>query len=187
MRERFGPMLARGATTLWESFEPTASLCHGFSASPTYQLSRRVLGVAPAAPGFAEIALRPGPRRTSTTPRASFRRRGGDVEVQPGARRDGFVARYRTPTGVGARAVPPPGFAIAAGRALTGTQIEIRFERTSRPEAAASLGSPRPSPGDDGRGSSSPAGMFALSHPGYNAPLIDQNRSCEPQARVDPR
>src|SRR5580658_1581696 len=47
MRERYGPMLARGATTLWESFEPTASLCHGFSASPTYQLSRRLLGVSP--------------------------------------------------------------------------------------------------------------------------------------------
>ena len=45
MRERFGPMLDKGATTLWESFAPTASLCHGFSASPTHQLSRRMLGV----------------------------------------------------------------------------------------------------------------------------------------------
>src|SRR6202012_2480432 len=51
MRERFGPMLERGATTLWESFEPTASLCHGFSASPTYQMSRRILGVEQAFDG----------------------------------------------------------------------------------------------------------------------------------------
>ena len=75
MRERYGPMLARGATTLWESFEPTASLCHGFSATPTYQLSRRVLGVAPAAPGFAERDAQPRTWPTSTMPRASFRRR----------------------------------------------------------------------------------------------------------------
>ena len=85
MRERYGPMLARGATTLWESFEPTASLCHGFSATPTYQLSRRVLGVAPAAPGFAEIELAPDladldhAEGVVPTPR-------GDVEAQPGAR-----------------------------------------------------------------------------------------------------
>ena len=45
MRERYGRMLARGATTLWESFDPTASLCHGFSATPVYQLSTEVLGV----------------------------------------------------------------------------------------------------------------------------------------------
>jgi hypothetical protein len=130
MRERYGPMLARGATTLWESFEPTASLCHGFSATPTYQLSRRVLGVAPAAPGFAEIELAPDladldhAEGVVPTPH-------GDVEARLERTRDGFVARYRTPTGVGARAAPPPGLAIADWPALTGTQIEIRFERTA--------------------------------------------------------
>jgi alpha-L-rhamnosidase len=59
MRDRFGPMLDRGATTLWESFEPTASLCHGFSASPTWQLSRYVLGIHPRLPGYAAIAATP--------------------------------------------------------------------------------------------------------------------------------
>ena len=63
MRERFGPMLDRGATTLWESFAPTASLCHGFSASPTYQLSRRVLGIAPA-----ELWLHVDRRHRPTSP-----------------------------------------------------------------------------------------------------------------------
>ena len=58
MRERYGPMLARGATTLWESFEPTASLCHGFSATPVYQLSTEVLGVSPLEPGFAPLPHR---------------------------------------------------------------------------------------------------------------------------------
>jgi alpha-L-rhamnosidase len=129
MRERYGPMLERGATTLWESFEPTASLCHGFSATPTYQLSRRVLGVAPAAPGFAEIELAPDladldhAEGVVPTPR-------GDVEASLERTKDGFVARYRTPTSVGARAVPPPGHKIVDWPGLTGTEIQIRFERT---------------------------------------------------------
>jgi alpha-L-rhamnosidase len=59
MRERYGRMLARGATTLWESYDPTASLCHGFSATPVYQLSTEVLGVYPTAPGFTRFRLAP--------------------------------------------------------------------------------------------------------------------------------
>src|SRR4029077_488663 len=98
MRERYGPMLARGANTLWESFEPPASLCHGFSATPTYQLSRRILGVAPAAPGFASIALSPDLAGLDhadgivPTPR-------GDVEAWLERAGDGFIARYRLPEG----------------------------------------------------------------------------------------
>lgn len=61
MRERYGPMLARGATTLWESFDPVASLCHGFSATPVYQLSTEVLGVAPLEPGFTHLRIAPQP------------------------------------------------------------------------------------------------------------------------------
>jgi hypothetical protein len=59
IRERYGPMLARGATTLWESFDPTASLCHGFSTTPLYQLSAEMLGVQPTSPGFATFDLAP--------------------------------------------------------------------------------------------------------------------------------
>lgn len=59
LRDGFGPMIQAGATTLWESFEPIASLCHGFSATPVYQLSRHVLGVEALAPAFARFAVRP--------------------------------------------------------------------------------------------------------------------------------
>lgn len=55
----YGPMIDAGATTLWESFTPVASLCHGFSATPVYQLSKHVLGVAPLADGFAEFTVKP--------------------------------------------------------------------------------------------------------------------------------
>ena len=59
IRRRYAPMVEAGATTLWEATTPDASLCHGFSASPTYFLSRHVLGVAPATPGFGRVRISP--------------------------------------------------------------------------------------------------------------------------------
>jgi len=59
IRSRYGPMLATGTTTLWESFTPNASLCHAFSATPVYQLSRQVLGIVPIAPRYARFAVEP--------------------------------------------------------------------------------------------------------------------------------
>lgn len=59
MREIYQPMLATGTTTLWESFEPSASLCHVFSATPVYQLCRHSLGIIATAPGFAEVKVAP--------------------------------------------------------------------------------------------------------------------------------
>jgi hypothetical protein len=127
MRERFGPMLARGATTLWESFEPTASLCHGFSASPTYQLSRRVLGVGPAAPGFASVVLSPDmadldhAEGVVPTPH-------GDVEARLERTSGGFVARYRLPEGLTAMASPPPGVGLSQAAGPLQGDVELRFE-----------------------------------------------------------
>jgi hypothetical protein len=59
MRERYGPMLDRGADTLWESFDPTASLCHGFSASPTHHLTTHLLGLAPGEDGWRTLVFAP--------------------------------------------------------------------------------------------------------------------------------
>lgn len=58
----YGPMLEAGATTLWESFTPIASLCHGFSATPVYQLSKHVLGIAPLSDGYARFTAMPAGR-----------------------------------------------------------------------------------------------------------------------------
>lgn len=59
MRDRYGPMLAAGAVSLWESYGPTASLCHGFSASPTWQMTTFVLGLKPIGPGFMTLEFEP--------------------------------------------------------------------------------------------------------------------------------
>ncbi|NQT85448.1 hypothetical protein HQ560_01705, partial [bacterium] len=38
-----------------------ASLCHGWSAGPTYSLPAHVLGVQPLEPGFAKVLVEPRP------------------------------------------------------------------------------------------------------------------------------
>jgi len=57
--DHFRPMLDTGTETLWESFDPAASLCHAFSASAVYQLSAHVLGVVPVEPGFRQFLVAP--------------------------------------------------------------------------------------------------------------------------------
>jgi len=110
MRERFGPMLAAGATTLWESFGPTASLCHGFSATACYQLHAHVLGVRPAAPGYARAIFAPDlcalDWAEGVVPTAR-----GDLRVHLSRTAEGFSARIAAPMPVDI--VAPPGFALA--------------------------------------------------------------------------
>jgi hypothetical protein len=131
MRERYGPMLARGATTLWESFEPTASLCHGFSASPTYQLSRRLLGVSPAKPGFAAIDVAPNlaglDHAEGVVPTCA-----GDVSVRLERAGDGFVAQVEGPVGATISLSAAPGVTMDGAVAKAGGKLEARF----RPAAA---------------------------------------------------
>lgn len=114
MRARFGPMLARGATTLWESFEPTASLCHAFSASPTWQLSRRVLGVYPLTPGYQSIGVAPN---LANLDHASgvFPTPVGDVHVELIRDGDSFLARVQGPAGITLHMTTAPGLQFVSG------------------------------------------------------------------------
>ncbi|MBB6672492.1 alpha-L-rhamnosidase-related protein [Cohnella nanjingensis] len=82
IRDYWGAMLDRGATTWWETFDPSlpfpttpspymghtptflqdsipVSLSHGWGASPTYLLSSEVLGVNMAEAGIGAVALAP--------------------------------------------------------------------------------------------------------------------------------
>jgi alpha-L-rhamnosidase len=119
MRERFGPMLRRGATTLWESFEPSASLCHGFSASPTYQLSRHVLGVAPAEPGFAAVDFSPDLADLEFA-RGVFPTIVGDIEVELVRNDGGFEARVRAPEHVRVHVKAAKGYTLLAATEHSG-------------------------------------------------------------------
>jgi hypothetical protein len=78
IRSYWGGMMKEGATSLWESYDPSwpkkdfhaslegddqtgyyLSLAHGWSAGPTSWLSEEVLGVQPTAAGFRHVTIRP--------------------------------------------------------------------------------------------------------------------------------
>jgi len=61
IRDRWGKMIDEGATTCWEDFEGLGRRCYGASASPTYLLSARALGVMPEAPGWRRTRVAPDP------------------------------------------------------------------------------------------------------------------------------
>ncbi len=70
IRQRWGDMLDRGATTTWETFlgfypgagtKWTRSWCHAWAAVPAYFLSRYVLGVIPLEPGYRRVRIAPQP------------------------------------------------------------------------------------------------------------------------------
>ena len=67
IRDRWKPMLDKGATTFWEMLPSpgsqwwTRSHCHAWSAAPTYFLSSIILGVKPLEPGFKKFVIAPKP------------------------------------------------------------------------------------------------------------------------------
>jgi hypothetical protein len=61
IRDKWGAMIERGATTFWEHWEPTGSLCHAWSASPLYHLTQWILGVVPTEPGWRRVTIQPIP------------------------------------------------------------------------------------------------------------------------------
>ena len=98
MRQYWGGMLAEGATSFWEAYDPRwpkqdfhahleadgktgyyVSLAHGWSSGPTAWLMEQVLGIEPTAGGFDEVSIRPDlaglqwARGAEPTPRGPIR------------------------------------------------------------------------------------------------------------------
>lgn len=111
MRERYGGMIARGATTLWEGFEPNASLAHGFSASPTWQMIRQILGVSPAAPGFGDVRICPNLGELAFA-KGVQPTRLGDIHVALQRRHDVVEVEATLPEGCAGELIAPPGYAV---------------------------------------------------------------------------
>jgi hypothetical protein len=74
MKAYWGGMLALGATSFWEKYDPAEtaeahlamygrpygkSLCHAWGASPVYLLGKYYLGVRPVKAGYEEFTVRP--------------------------------------------------------------------------------------------------------------------------------
>lgn len=78
IRQYWGGMLAEGATSFWEAYDPSwpkknfhaflqadnktgyyVSLAHGWSSGPTAWLTEQILGIQPTAAGFRCVQIRP--------------------------------------------------------------------------------------------------------------------------------
>jgi alpha-L-rhamnosidase len=56
---RWQGMLDLGTSTWWETPVETRSDCHAWSSAPTFEFMQELLGVRPAAPGFAQVRIAP--------------------------------------------------------------------------------------------------------------------------------
>ncbi|MFF3350523.1 family 78 glycoside hydrolase catalytic domain [Streptomyces sp. NPDC002779] len=96
IEQLYGWLLDQGATTWWENFDPRWSRCHQWSGTPTWLLSRMLLGLWVEPEGGLRLELLPG-ERTGVSGRLPLPG-GGAVEVS--WRRDGRTLRWSArPTG----------------------------------------------------------------------------------------
>jgi alpha-L-rhamnosidase len=125
MRRFYGPMLEKGATTLWESFAPTASLCHGFSASPTYHLLTGLLGLQPEGDGFRALRIAPQPgeiaQLSGTLPTLH-----GPIHASITTEPDGFAMTAELPASISYTIGAPPGYRLTQER-LQGSTLHLQF------------------------------------------------------------
>lgn len=64
-RHRWSHMLAKGATTTWESWDPVEkgnmSLFHPWATSPAVIIASEIMGIKPLEPGYRKILIQPHP------------------------------------------------------------------------------------------------------------------------------
>ncbi|TSA33733.1 MAG: hypothetical protein D4R65_07300 [Verrucomicrobiaceae bacterium] len=121
IREKWGRMIAAGATTFWEEWQTGAtyrdgvwaarprSLCHAWSAAPTAWISRHVLGIRRETPD-GKLIFAPNPCGMSIA-QGRVPTRHGVVHVAWSVREDGFHAEVTLPPRCPeAEFFPPAGF-----------------------------------------------------------------------------
>ena len=114
MRTNLGPMLEAGAQTIWESYDPTASLCHAFSASPVYHLSAGVLGVRPTAPGFQSFTITPQAGDLDWA-KGTYPTPDGEIEVSWHINGDRMQISVIAPSGLQGTLIAPNGWHFVGG------------------------------------------------------------------------
>lgn len=147
IRQYWGGMVRRGATSTWEAYElglPKhgwhrqlradfgqgyfVSLAHGWSSGPTIWLIEEILGIKPAKPGFTEVQIRPelaglqSARGTEPTPRGLI-----DVDYHA-ASGGGLTASVDLPPGTQAEISMP----VTAGN--TAIQVNGQTQQGSSAE-----------------------------------------------------
>jgi alpha-L-rhamnosidase len=146
IRQYWGGMIAEGATSFWEAYDPSwykedfhsslqsdnrsgyfVSLAHGWSSGPTAWLMEQVLGIRATGAGFSTVEIRPEliglafARGAEPTPRGLLK-----VDVTPGKVvvdvPDGVVAKVSVPVSSAGAAVMVNGAAANADRAEAGAR-----------------------------------------------------------------
>lgn len=158
MRHYWGGMIAEGATSFWESYDPRwpkrdfhahlqadnktgyyVSLAHGWSSGPTAWLMEEILGIHATAAGFREVTIRPDlaglkwARGSEPTPRGLITvdvRQGSTIITIP----TGTVARVLVPINGSGRAVLSNGRIVASRLKEDGTRAEVLLEHAGRYE-----------------------------------------------------
>jgi len=116
IRSRWGPMLESGST-FWETWEVAGwdSRCHGYSATPSFDLSTDILGVAPISPAFARFRIAPHPAGLSWA-EGVFPTPRGNIGVSWNMRSDGgFELNLDVPEGTEAEVLLPERHRTDAG------------------------------------------------------------------------
>jgi len=130
MRRTYEPMLATGTTTLWESFDPSASLCHAFSATAVYQLSANALGVQPKEIGFRRASIAPQPGNLQKA-RGIYATVNGNIHVNWRTQGETFELHVELPPGVEADILAPPGYLSQGGALIIGPgSHDLQFQKT---------------------------------------------------------
>ena len=134
IRRRWGPWIASGEPTFWELWQlgDATSTCHAWSATPTFDLSTAVLGIAPITPGFQRFRVAPHPAGLAWA-EGSFPIPYGDIAVTWRQAADRFELTLTTPAGAVAEVELPASPAPAGwqrvevdGSATTATTLELR-------------------------------------------------------------
>ncbi len=130
VRDRWGLMVDKGATTFWETFPGynkdwwTRSYCHAWSAAPTYFLTRYQLGVWWADPGCDVVRIAPKPVDL-TWARGRWHTPHGSVEVSWEKDAEQLVLDVDLPDGVrGIVELPGEASDYASVSAKTGTPVK---------------------------------------------------------------
>jgi alpha-L-rhamnosidase len=154
MRKYWGGMLAEGATSFWEAYDPHwpredfhasleadnkkgyyVSLAHGWASGPTAWLMEQVLGIEPTGRGFETVAIRPDlaglawVHGAEPTPRGLIR-----IDVTPAQVRinlpPGTRATVVLPFALNARTILDNGRPVRASSAEDGERAMVMVVRS---------------------------------------------------------
>ncbi len=146
IRNYWGGMIALGATTFWEEYDPTLeddahysmygvtfgkSLCHAWGAGPIYLFGKYFLGVIPTSPGYETYRIQPNlgklERMKGTVPTGA-----GDIRMEM----DNKVIRVESDCGSGVLILDSQDRPTCDNAEVRATSVNHRYEVTIEPGQA---------------------------------------------------